>query len=437
MTRPIQPARAPGLIRPLGLTLALTLALPPAALAQSPDPATDAIPAANAKPADATDAIDATDANATPADATPTTPTDPAASGPLGPPELPTVAVPPGEEPPLPLIDAVAQGYNQRPEDELPGSLQATLLAIGPGLVVHGIGHFAIDEDRTGVILLITELTALALLVASAVIDATTNNSASVAPATDAMTHAGIVLFVGSWIADIVGAFTGTVPFDPDTTRVEGSVFGVAYRYTDSPLDTFRHHLVGRLSIDLGWLYIRPLIDLEAELDARRAELDLGVRVLSGQDPHEHLALGVIGRRFENRPDGYAVSGLMAYAWGKADLGHFMRTLRGVYVAGRAGYGIDGYQFAARTDAVPAWFAKNKFTDTRLVLQSGLGFNTGERTHVLALWSQDTVGDIPPAPEAGQLQLNLQHRYLDTLDIDVQLVFGDGFAVWLGLGYVL
>lgn len=400
--------------RVLTALLALTLAAPAAAEPRLADPAAEPRPIPEDIPAAPVPALD-------------TRITD----------EDPPGPVPPGEEPPIPLIEAIAQGYAQRPEDEIPGSLRATLLALGPGLVVHGLGHFSIDEDRTGVILMLTELTALLLLVGGAVIDSATNDSASVAAATDAMTHAGLILFVGSWIVDIIGGLTGTVPFDPDSTRVEGSVFGVAYRYTDSPLDTFRHHLVARLSIDLGWLYIRPLVDLEAQLDARRVELDLGTRIIRGQDPHEHIALGLMARRFENRPDGYAVSGLMAYTWAKGDLGHFMRTLRGVYVAARAGYGIDGYQFSDRTDSVPALFAETDFVDTRLVIQSGLGFNTGERTHLLALWSQDTVGDIPPDPGLGQLQLNLQHRYLDTLDIEVDFVFGDGFAVWLGLGYVL
>lgn len=346
-------------------------------------------------------------------------------------------AMPKSEEPPLPLIEAVAQGYEQRPSDEVAGSLKASLLALGPGLVVHGLGHFTIDENRSGVVLLLTEVTAVLLLVGAGLIDGVTNESAGVAPLTDTMTQAGILLFVASWVADVIGAFTGTVPFDPDSTRVEGSVFGLAYRYTDSPLDAFRHHLVGRLSIDLGWMYARPLVDLEAQLDARRVELDLGWRVLRGADPHEHLAVGVLGRRFENRPDGYAVSGLLWYVWGKADLGHFMRTLRGLYIAARVGYGADGYQFASRVDSVPGWFSEVDFVDTRLILQSGLGFNTGEDTHILALWSQDTIGDIPPDSVIGQLHLALQHRYLDTIDIEVEGVFGDGFAVWLGLGYAL
>lgn len=332
--------------------------------------------------------------------------------------------------------EAVEEGYAPRPPQDLEGSLTATVLALGPGLAVHGIGHLYLDETRTGVLLLLTELTALLLLTGGVVAEVLTDGSASVSAATDALTHAGVVLFLGSWVADVIGSFTGTAPFDQDSTRVEGSVFGVAYRYTDSPLDTFRHHLVTRLSIDLGWMYIRPLLDLEAGLDAREGELDLGLRVLRGDDRHEHVALGILARRREDRPDGFAVSGVMGYAWAKADLGRFMRTLRHVYLAGRVGYGYDGYQFT-RADAVPSFFSEVEFTDTRLLLQSGMGFNTGENTHMLVLWSQDTVGDIPPDPDFGQFEVGLQYRYLDTLDIEIELTVGDGFAAWLGLGYAL
>ncbi len=348
----------------------------------------------------------------------------------------PVVDPPVEEDATLSYDEAIAQGYDPRPPEDVNGSLTASLLALGPGLAVHGIGHLYLDETRTGVLLLLTELTALLLIVGGAAADIVTEGSGSVATATDALTHTGVVLFLGSWLADIVGSFTGTVPFDPDSTRVEGSVFGVAYRYTDSPLDAFRHHLVARLSIDLGWLYIRPLIDVEASLGAREGELDVGTRLVRGDDPHEHLAVGLVARRRENEPDGFAVSGVMGYAWAKADLGRFMRTLRHVYIAGRLGYGTDGYQFT-RAGAAPSFFADVEFTDTRLLLQSGLGFNTGENTHMLLLWSQDTVGDTPPDPELGLFELGLQHRYLDTLDIEVELTLGDGFAVWLGLGYAL
>lgn len=370
---------------------------------------------------------------------------------PIGPPEteprdsrdidaLPEPTVDPiparGREEAMPYEEAIEQGYAPRPPQEVNGSLTASLLALGPGLAVHGIGHLYLDETRTGVLLLLTELTSVLLLVGGAIADSATNSSASVAAATDVLSHVGLVLFVGSWVADIIGSFTGTVPFDVDSTRVEGSVFGVAYRYTDSPLDALRHHLVARLTIDTGLFYIAPSIDVEAGLDARRGELDLGLRVLRGADPHEHLAIGVIGRRRENRPDGFAVSGVLGYAWAKADLGRFMRTLRHLYVAGRIGYGVDGYQFT-RADSVPSFFSDVQFTDTRLLVQSGLGFNAAENTHLLVLWSQDTVGDIPPDPDVGQFDVRLQHRYQDTVDIEVELTVGDGFAVWLGLGYAL
>ncbi len=350
--------------------------------------------------------------------------------------EAPTIPARPKPEASMAYDAAVDEGYAPRPDQDIPGSLTASLLALGPGLAVHGIGHLYLDETRTGVMLLLTELTALLLVAGGAIASAVTDNSGSVVAATDVLTHVGAVLFVGSWVADIIGSFTGTVPFDRDSTRVEGSVFGVAYRYTDSPLDAFRHHLVARLSIDLGWLYVRPLIDLDASLGAREGELDLGVRMLRGDNPHEHLAVGLLARRREDRPDGFAVSGLSGYVWAKADLGRFMRTLGHLYIAGRAGYGVDGYQFAG-AGSVPSFFSEVEFTDNRLLLQSGLGFNTGDNTHLLVLWSQDTIGDIPPDPEFGQFEVGLQHRYLDTLDIEIEWVLGDGFAVWLGLGYAL
>lgn len=396
-------------MRVLACLLSAALAVPTVALAQPPD---DPAPAEQPAPAPAT-----------------TTPADRDA-------DRRSTRARRVDEDPISYDEALADGYAERPPEELPGSLAASLLALGPGIVVHGIGHFSQDETRTGVILLLTEVTALLFLLGGAFAESLTNDSASVATATDALSHVGTVLFVGSWLADVIGSYTGTVPYDPDTTRVEGSVFGVAYRYNDSPLDDLRHHLVARLSVDFGHVYIRPELDLEAGLQARRASLDLGFRLLRGADPHEHLALGVLAHRREDEPNGFATSGLETYLWGKADLGDVMRTLRHVYVAGRVGYGIDGYQFTD-TGTAPPFFSEVGFTDSRILLQSGVGFNTGERTHMLVLWSNDTISDVPPDQVYGQVDVQLQHRYLDAVDIDVQLTLGDGFAIRLGLGYAL
>lgn len=354
-------------------------------------------------------------------------------------------------EPTMPLTDALAEGYLERPDDELVGSLGGSLMALTVGTVVHGVGHFWVEERTTGIILLATELAAGLVWLAAQWIEDSTNGSGGSVAVAKLLNHLGMTLFVGSYLADIVGTFTGTTPFSPDSTRVEGSTFGVAYRYTDSPLDNFRHHLVGRLNIDTGWVYLRPLIDLEASLDYRRVDLDLGFRVIRGADPHEHVAIGLLGRRLENRADGYALSGVQGYVAGKIDLGRFMRTLRYFYLAGRAGYGLDTYQFSAQRGSVPSLFAPSDFDDQQLTLATGIGFNTGQRTHMLVMWSIDTTSDVPAdslvfpplslvVPEeslVGVVDVSLEHRYQDTVDIEVQATIGQGFAIWLGLGYSL
>ncbi|MCA9540331.1 MAG: hypothetical protein KC620_15640 [Myxococcales bacterium] len=351
---------------------------------------------------------------------------------------VPAHAQAPEREAEIPYQQAIDDDYQPRPKDDHPGSLGGTLLAIVPGVLVRGLGHFAIDENRSAVLLLLTELASLALIIGGSALGNATHQSGEVGAVGDVLTHAGVMLFVGSWVADIIGAYTGTSPFEPDSSRVDGNMFGVAYRYTDNPLDPYRHHIVTRLDLRAGPIYVRPLVDIEVGLDRRLAKVDIGGHVWRGDDPHNHVSLGLQLRRREDRRDGFAVNGALGYIEWKADVGPFIRSLRHFYILNRTGYAVDGYQFNSTPDSVPALFADAEFYDTWLLTESGVGVNTGERTHMTLLITQNPDGDISPvSPIFGLLRARLEHRYADDVDIEFELTWGDGFAIWLGLGYGL
>ena len=149
------------------------------------------------------------------------------------------------------LETAQEQGYEGRPEGEHPGSLLGGLLAVFPGALVHGTGHLYIGERSTGLTLLAAELTGLALMASSIMIQ----DSSPDAPTTGALrlslSHLGLVLFAGSWAADIVGTFKGSEPFEQDQSGLERSGLILGYGYTQSPLNPFRHHLRLGFNVDM------------------------------------------------------------------------------------------------------------------------------------------------------------------------------------------
>ncbi len=372
--------------------------------------------------------------DAGPADA-PDAPLDP--SAPPDPEELPAGAPPPTGAELTPLEQALTEGYADRPEDEPPGSLLGGMLALVPGFFVHGLGHFYTGEEKTALQLLLTEVAAVGLIVGGVVLGNATQDSGEVGGARRALIHAGGFLFVGSWLADVLGALKGAESFPDDSSRVEGSTFSLAYRFTSDPLTPFRHHLVTQLSLDAGLVYVVPQVDLEADLAERTYQVDVGARVWRGRNKHNELAVGARLRRVE-MPDFYvATEQYEGYVRWKLDLGQFVRSLRNFYVVNRVGVGRYG-ALIADDDQLPGFFSGSEYGFPFLVLESGIELNTGPRTHFGLRFIQDPTHDVAPASkESGLLEAGLVHSYSDDLDIEFSLVGGDGWAVWLGTGFGL
>ncbi len=344
----------------------------------------------------------------------------------------------PGSTAPKTVEAAQAAGYTPRPADEPAGSLLGGLLAVGPGFLVHGVGHYYVDDVSTAWRLLVGEILGVALVAGGAALQAYTGDAGTTGALQRLMVHAGAFLFVGTWLTDIVGTFKGAESFDPDTTRTEGHVLSLAYRYRADPQDPRHHHLVAGLDLDFGLVYVRPETALDAALDERDWVLDTGVRVWRGENPQNNVALGLRGRRLEYPAYGYAVrSGELYLRW-KADLGRTIRSMRGFYLTNRLGIGLEQYQFADAVDRTPGLFDASAFQSGFFTVASGAEVNTGRRTHVGVLYVQDPTGPVAAASaETGALDVFLRHRYRDDLEIDVDVYAGDGWVVWLGLGYGL
>jgi hypothetical protein len=334
------------------------------------------------------------------------------------------------------IEDAIEQGYTPRPADEPAGSLLGGVIGLAPGFLVHGLGHFYVGDRAGGVKLLVAELAGISLLVADVLIGAATNESGTWGAPRQVLRHAGIVLFVGSWAADVIGAFKGYESFEQDTTRQRGGDFSLGYRYTFDPLTPFRHHLVMRLALDGGRIYARPLVDLADGL--RRYEMDLGTRLFRGDDPQNQFAVGARLQRRELAAYGAATRGVMGYAAVKTDLGQALPSLRYLYLVSRVGVGGDWYSFEDSIDSTPGILDDAAFVDRYLLLETGVSLNSGPRTRLEVLFVQDPTRDIPPfGDDLGLVQAGLTHQYLGDLNIEFTLTAGQGWGVWLGLGYGL
>ena len=341
-------------------------------------------------------------------------------------------------EPPATVPEAIAEGYNPRQEDEPAGSLLGGAIAIGPGFLVHGLGHYYAGDTRTALTLLLAELTGIGLAVAGAIVQVRTNGAGSTGGVGNALVHAGTLLFLGSWAADIIGTFKGSESFEPSSRRVKTRMIGLAYRFTDNPLTPFKHHLVTRLTLDNGRFWIRPELDLEAGLELWQLSVDMGGRIFVGDNPFNRIGVGLNARRHAVRLFGYTATSAVGFVEFQVDLGQVVQGMRNFYLFNRTGYGLLGYQFGPTLGEAPGLGFDFDFTDTYLLFETGFAVNVGRKTNISTSIVQDPTRDLAAGSADGtQFQLGLLHRQSADLDIELSLTSGDGWGVWLGLGYGL
>jgi hypothetical protein len=339
---------------------------------------------------------------------------------------------------PTSLDEARAQGYTGRPADEPAGSMLGGLLAIGPGFFVHGVGHYYTGDEATALKLLIGELLGAGLVVAGALVAARPEEAGRAGPLPISLVQSGVFLFLGSWLADVVGTFKGAEPFDDDTSRLGGHALGLGYRYVGDPRTARRHRLVPSLTLDSGRVFVQPSAEIEPNFSERRFALDVGGRPWRGAAGRDHIAVGARLRRDESAAFGYATRAAEGWLAWKLDLGQLIARMRRFSITQRYAVGIEQFQFGASPSDVPAPFADADFTSSWFSLASGFAFNAARRTHLTLEFVQDPTVAIPAASaQSGLLRGAFSHQYRDDLDIDVEILAGDGFSVALGLVYAL
>ena len=136
----------------------------------------------------------------------------------------------------------------------------------------------------------------------------------------------------------------------------------------------------------------------------------------------------------------------MGYLDSQIDFGRIIPTLKRFYLKNRAGYGYAAYQVNRTAGNAPAFLSPTEWNDTWLYLESGVLVRAAQDTDLTVTIIQDPTHPI--APEATDsllvsksgldvLNIGLHHRYDNDAGIDVRIVQGNGFGIWLGLEYAL
>jgi hypothetical protein len=214
---------------------------------------------------------------------------------------------------------------------------------------VHGTGAFAIGDRPTARRLLIAEGAGLGVFVGAGALLAVTGASRVTTGVLAPLTLAGFSVFALSFVADVYAATTGgrdvgPAPFAPWFNTEVG------YLYVYDP--QFDYANLGHFRADVRFSQLRASGELWAALDDdhQRMLVELAYRAL-GRTPerdardgsYADVVLGLRHRRFTQQ--GFAVTTPELHLHGRADLARLGASLRGAFVEGQLGAGLELYDY--------------------------------------------------------------------------------------------
>ena len=315
------------------------------------------------------------------------------------------------------------------------GSATAGLLALTVGSLWHGVGHFAVGDRPTMWRLLAVEAAALGLA-ASGVLTQALGEGEGARAAGRVLNLSAASLFLGSWVADVVGAVKGNGSDLPDNTmELRGLALEAYYTLLLADGLDIGNVGVGRMSILSGRLVALPEIEFQTDLNYLGIGGYAGYRhPLSRFSRQTFVELGGGLREDRVRAWDYGRTQLRTRAMLSLDLGVLVPHLSGLVWRNAVEVTADHTwldnslrnRFAedARTWAVPFEFLLSGNISRYVNVQAGYR----SRQDLL-------VGQ--PTPDFGVVSGRVSVVPVNRLGIDLQLDYGAFVRLWAGIRYVV
>ncbi len=189
-------------------------------------------------------------------------------------------------------------GFEWEVQSSLSGSAMAGVLAIVPGSIFHGLGHFYLGDQSTGWSLIAAESLGLGLVGVGILMVAASDDSVLVEELGVGVVQIGGVLIGTSWLVDVLGSIRGSKDPLPDPVvysellRTE-----VGFRFVDSDDVEALNLLELRLDADLGFVQLGAAIDQDIQLQFQRLGALLSLKPVEGRNVHDYMLLRVKGER--------------------------------------------------------------------------------------------------------------------------------------------
>ncbi|MFO0568336.1 MAG: hypothetical protein U0263_21930 [Polyangiaceae bacterium] len=318
-----------------------------------------------------------------------------------------------------PGASAVGPADEAPPKERDPAALDPrkralhTAIAVGPGAIVHGVGHASAGRSDTARRLALTQVVGLGTMVGGLAGLALTGASRWFAGPLALGVVAGGGLFVLPWTADIYGSAAGPEGAGRAPAHAPLVVTEFGHRYVYDPQFRYRHFLVESVDLRLDRFRVTP--SGWFALDDRNARLRVfGSYRLLGNDTHFlGLEAAVTHHRFDS--DGFRVLTGEVGVGGRGDLERWDGALSGAFVEGGAGLALQRFEYR-----VPGMDIDPEVNDL-LLARYAFGFYLGRDSGEARVYYDHRHDDFA----AGLLVPGLGSGVAGHFGADVRWYFGD------------
>jgi hypothetical protein len=283
-----------------------------------------------------------------------------------------------GEQPPWEMTpeQRKAAKWMVYERERQPGDALCALGALTLGIVWRGYGHYCLGEVDAMYDMLWLEGTSLALIGAGVALSLGTRDADAFNPLWRTLTYAGSMLFISSYLLDILGAAKGTsYELSENQWQPQGVTAMFHTRWVPNDPFDFNVILGGEIQIIYERLRLSPQASTDLGGGFWQVGGDVAFRFWQGRWRGNFVALGNTTRYEVYDPYGFEVLLTLPYVeWG-LDVGTLFDHMHGVWLINRLGYGFEFYHWAALGDDALFHDTTSLFT-----LETELALNVGETT---------------------------------------------------------
>lgn len=322
------------------------------------------------------------------------------------------------------------------PEDDFEPGWLPTVLAAGPGFIVHGLGHMVAGDTDTGLDLLLAEGVGLGMVVGGTAVLALTGASRRTAGPNVVVIGGGMGLFVTSWLADIAGS-NGSFVGNRQRARLPLEAH-LGYRYIHDPQFDYQSFTVIGVDGQLGRWGLEADAWLALDDENWRVRQRTRRRLLGAMDRGSRLdAVAGLGWHAHGT-EGFAFMTVEGQLAGRLDLGDVLAPLDGTFAEGSFGWSIEMYDY----DIPGLGFAEDVFDQLLFRFSYGVYFGGGELAfeydHRRDSFAQGMGMDGIGAGGVGSIGLRGGWPITDDWSVDAEYLLGSAHVLglsarWRGL----